>query len=142
MAEVVAVAHAIAPIVSAMITAYKLINGINKASNEAEDLANQLRATQAVLVALRTTLNTQHRSEQFLSIWSPPAKTTLRSLKIVIGRMNEKLGGTNWKRSSVIQMPFLKKVKWPYEREEGLILQLQLQSYMQMLSIIQTAFVT
>jgi hypothetical protein len=142
MAELIAVAHAISPILSGIASAYKLINGIKQAGREAEDVANQLRATQAVLVALKTTLNTQHRSEEFMSIWGTSAKTTLRSLRITVARMNSKLGDTGLKGSSAVQLPFWRKVRWPYEREESLILQMQLQSYMQLLSIIQTAFVT
>jgi hypothetical protein len=106
MAEILAVVQAISPIVKGIATAYKFINDIANAEREAKDVTNQLRATKAVLVALKTTLDTQHQSEACLRIWSVPARTTLRSIKITVARMNSKLGS-----SGAVQFTFLEETK-------------------------------
>ncbi|RDL40343.1 uncharacterized protein BP5553_00322 [Venustampulla echinocandica] len=138
MAEIVGIVASVGSVLKVIGSAGVLIRGITQAPHEAQQIANQLDATKATLTSLRASLQIVHRSEEFLSIWNGSTRTVLSNIKVTMEQLNAKLDGRAG--SSGRRLSFWAKSKWPFEREEALILQQQLQGYMQMLGMIQNAF--
>lgn len=132
MADPITIATAVVNVIKALNGTIVLINAIQKAPLEAKHVANQLEAAQAILTSLKRSLDTVNHPQHFLKLWGASARLVLDNIKLTIEQMQKRLGGpgstglSTWRR-----------IAWPYEREEGLALQQQLQGYMQMLGLVQ-----
>ena len=136
MAEVVGIAAGIGSILKALGSTAVYLNGAASASREAQEIASQVHATEAILKSLRASLKTTHRSDEFYDNWADSTKLVLRNVKVTIDDLNSKLGA----RRGTTRLNFWAKVKWPLARDDSLMLQSHLQAYMQMLSMVQNAF--
>ena len=136
MAEVVGIAAGIGSILKTLTSTGIYLQGIGSASREAQEVANQVQATEAVLKSLQASLKTVHRSQEFHNIWDESTKLVLANIQSTTDQLNNRLGPQGGKA----KLSFWSKVKWPLTREEGLVLQQHMQAYMQMLSMVQNAF--
>jgi hypothetical protein len=137
MAEAIGIAAGITSVLKAIGSAAALVNGVRNAPLEAREVARQLEAAGAILAALKASMNVVNRSQEFLSIWGTSSTIVLKNIEITVAQLNKRLGGGINRSSNVIRLGFWARVKWPFEREEGMILQQQLQGYLQMLSLVQ-----
>lgn len=139
MAEVVALMAGIGSILKVIGSATTVIKGIAQAPQEAAQIATQLEATSAILTSMKHSFAVVCRSQEFLDIWSGSTHLVLRNIQATTEQLNTKLGSDR-NRTSRLNLGFWRKITWPLGREETLMLQLQLQGYMQMSSMIQNAF--
>lgn len=139
MAEVIGTVAAVGSILKALTSTGALIHAISRAPREARLLADQIDATKATLKSLRASLRTMNRSQAFMDLWTDPTRQLLANLKETIDQLNLQLGGKRVSRASP-SMSFWSRVRWPFDREETLMLQMQMQSYLQLLGMIQNAF--
>jgi hypothetical protein len=138
MAEIGLVAS-IVGVLTSTAQAVSLVRGIQRAPLEATQILNQLQTASAILSSLKMTLNTVHRPQEFLLIWDRSTRLALRNISLTIQQLNQQLGGHDRRLIRRIRLSIWTTVTWPLNREEGLILQQQLQGYMQMLAIAQNA---
>lgn len=136
MVEPVSLAASIASILKGVTTACVYLDGVRKASLEAAQVAAQLEGTKAILTALKISIETQHRPSEFLALWGPSAKMVLDNVKVTMELLNNKLGSASLSGGSV-RLSFWNKAIWPLGRQESMVLQQQLQGYLQMLSLVQ-----
>lgn len=139
MAEVLGTTAAIGNILKAILTTGTLLQAISRAPNEAQQLSNQIDATNAVLKSLKASLRAVNRPQEFFTIWTRPTRVVLRNIKTTIDELNARLGGQRSGPPRPVTLSFWSRVTWPFEREECLMLQAQLQNYLQMLSMVQNA---
>ncbi len=136
MAEPVSIISGVSGLLKALAATTVYLNGTANASREAQEIANHVRATEAILKSLKASLRTLHRSAEFYNIWSDSTNLVLSNVKATIDDLNSKLGS----RGGTLRLSFWTRVQWPLAREDTLMLQRQMQAYMQMLSIVQNAF--
>lgn len=136
MAEAIGIAAGIGSILKAIASTGIYLNGTVGASREAQEIASLVHATEAILKSLKASLKTIHRSNDFYGIWANSTNLVLRNVKVTIDDLNNKLGS----QRGTARLNFWAKVKWPLAREDSLLLQQHLQAYMQMLSIVQNAY--
>lgn len=136
MAEGVAFAAAIGSILKAIGTTATNLNSVASASKEAQQIATQVQATEAILKSLKLSLEIT-RPDAFFVAWTHSTNFVLGNVEATIKQLNEKLGV----RNGISRLSLWGKTKWPYSREETIQLQQHMQGYMQMLSIAQVGFV-
>lgn len=136
MAEVVGVVAGIGSILKVLTSAGIYLKGIGSASHEAQAVARQVNATEAILKALQASVDGVHRPRAFFEAWDEPARLVLHDIQVTIEELNLRLGRQNGQ----VKMGSWDKVTWPFAREESLILQQHMQSYLQMLGMVQNAF--
>lgn len=139
MAEIVGTTAAIGSILKAVVSAGTLIQSISQAPQEARQVADQIEATKAVLKSLQASLKTVNRPPEFLRIWNGSTRVILGNIRTTIEELNGRLGGQGTTPPRIVKLTFWRRVAWPLDREEGLRLQLQLQTYLQLLAITQNA---
>lgn len=132
MAEVIGIAAGVGSLLKTLASTGIYLQGIGTASREAQEVANQVRATEAILKSLQVSFDVVHRSQEFYDGWGESAKLVLTIIKTTIEQVNKKLNSQDGK--SILS--FWDKVKWSLAREEGLVLQQHMQAYMQMLSMV------
>lgn len=136
MAEIVGIAAGIGSILKTLTSTGIYLQGIGSASREAQEFANQVQTTEAILKSLQASLKTIHRSQEFHDVWGESTKLVLANIQTTTDQLNKRLGP----QGSKARLSLWSKVKWPLDREEGLVLQQHMQAYMQMLSMVQNAF--
>jgi hypothetical protein len=129
MAEIVGIAAGIGSILKALNSASVFLQNISSASREAQEVASQVHATEAIPRSLL------HRPQEFHDIWGESTKLVLRNVKATNEPLHEKLSSKDGKA----RLSFWSKMKWPPQREESIVLQ-HMQAYMHMLSIVQITF--
>jgi hypothetical protein len=140
MAEVLAVAGAISSVISIGSSIMTAINGLVKTGQiiseiknaplEAKHIANQLDAAKAILTSLRSSLDTVHRSQDFLRAWGTSAHLVLLNIETTMAQIQKKLCKSGF-------LGLKKRFQWRYEKVEAQALQQTLQGYMQMLGLVQ-----
>lgn len=136
MAEVVRVVAGIGSTLKVLASAGLYIKGISSASHEAQAVARQITATEAILKALQASVDGVHRPRAFFDAWDEPVRLVLHDIRVTIEELDDRLGRQNGK----VRMGAWNKLTWPFVREESLILQQHMQSYLQMLGMVQNAF--
>jgi hypothetical protein len=136
MAEVVGIIAGIGSVLKTLTSTGVYVQGVGSASREAQQLMDQIYATQAILKSLKASLKTVRRSQEFYDVWGGSTKLVLANCQTTIERLNERLGA----QSGKVNLKFWSKMTWPLEKEEGMVLQQHMQAYMQMLSMVQNAF--
>lgn len=126
MAEVVAIAAGIGSILKALGTSGVYLKSAAGASLEAQAIAQQVHATEAILKSLKASLKTVHRSDDFYRIWAESTNIVLRNVIETVEGLNGKLGA----QKGTARLSFWGKVKWPLSRDDSLQLQQHLQGYM------------
>jgi hypothetical protein len=140
MAEGLAIAASITSILKGIATTSSLLRDIHGAPEQAKQVAAQIEATKAILTALKTSVSTQRRSQEFHTVWNASARTVFKNIWGTIVKLNERLGGSGTRVPATIRLGLWRRVKWPLGREEGLHLLIELHGYMQMLSLVQNGF--
>jgi hypothetical protein len=104
---------------------------------EAQGVARQVHATEAILKSLQASIQVLNRPQEFHDIWGESTKLVLSNVRTTAEQPNEKLGSKRGKT----RLSTWDKMKWPLQREETVVLQQNMQAYMQMLSMVQNAFI-
>jgi hypothetical protein len=126
MAEVVGIVAGVGSILKVLTSTSIYLQGIGNASREAQEVANQVHATEAILKSLKASLKIVHRSQEFYGVWGDSTKLVLQNVKTTTEELNKRLGSQGGKA----KLNFWSKAKWPLAREEGLRLQQHMQAYM------------
>lgn len=109
---------------------------VGGATHEVRTIADKVEAVEAMLKSLKASLRTIHRSDEFYGIWGNMAHKSVSGVRSTIVELNSKLGAS--RKGS--RLSFWSKVTWPLSRDDCQILQQDLQLYMQMLTVVQNAF--
>jgi hypothetical protein len=137
MAEFGGIVAGIGYILKTLTLTSVFLQNVGSASREAQGIASQMHATEAILNSLQASLMVVHRPQEFPDIWGESTKLILSNIKATTEQLNKKLGLQGGKA----RLSFWIKVKWPLQREESVILQQHMQAYMQMLSMAQNVFI-
>lgn len=76
MAEVVGIAAGIGSILKTLTSTGIYLQGVGSASREAQEVANQAVATEAIPKSLQASLKTIHRSDELYSVWGESTNFT------------------------------------------------------------------
>jgi hypothetical protein len=126
MAEAVGIAAGVGGILKALVSTGVYLNGTASASSEAQAITDQVQATEAILKALEASLRTIQRPDKFYRIWAEPTKLVLGNIKTTVEDLNKTLGAQKGKA----RLSFWGKAKWPFTREDSILVQQHLQAYM------------
>jgi hypothetical protein len=139
--EPLSIAASIGSTLKFLTSAYLYTKDISAASDQAQQVADQLLATKALLKSLKHSLKAVQRPRQFVQQWAPTAESIMVVVQSTIRQLDQKLGEARRSDSGGVgvKLGFWAKVTWPLEREETLALQNQLYGSMQMLSMLQNA---
>jgi hypothetical protein len=89
MSEVISIAAGIGVILKTLTTTGVFVGN---ASREAQEIANQVHTTEAILTSLQASLRSVHRSQEFYDVWSESTKLVLTNVKSATEELNKRLG--------------------------------------------------
>jgi hypothetical protein len=92
MSEVISIAAGIGVILKTLTTTGVFVNAVGNASREAQEIANQVHTTEAILTSLQASLRSVHRSQEFYDVWSESTKLVLTNVKSATEELNKRLG--------------------------------------------------
>jgi hypothetical protein len=139
-AEPLTIAASIGSAIKFVASACLYVKGVANASDQAQQVADQLHATKTLLKAVKLSMQAIHRPRHFIDLWTPTTNVIIKNIRESITQLNQRLGGGGTRSLEVIGLNTWNRLTWPLEREETLVLQQHLQAHMQMLSMVQDAF--
>ncbi|KAB2101698.1 hypothetical protein AG0111_0g10452 [Alternaria gaisen] len=135
MADVISMIAGIGSILKAFGSTGVYLRSVSNASKEAQLIADQLHATEAILKALKTSLKVSPPSSSSYATWADSMNLVLGKVRSIIDDLNTKLSS----QRGVVRLSFRKKVMWPFDKEDSAALLENLKAYWHMISIAQTS---